>query len=481
MLDMEGRGVAPARITLMGLGGGGSNAVNRMITEGLRDVNFWVANTDSQALDSSICQNRIQLGVALTGGLGAGGDPDIGRAAAEEDVQTLTEILEGYDMVFLTAGMGGGTGTGAAPVVARIARSLGALTVGIVTRPFLFEGTQRSRRAEEGLRQLADEVDTLIVIPNDKLLHLVDRSANLQSGLRVADEVLFQATRGISDIITGNGLINVDFADVRTVMHNKGAALLGCGVATGPNRALEASQAAVSSPLLEDLSIDGASAILVNVVGGPDMGFHEVTEAAQYVSQQAGKDCDVYWGAVVDPSLSSEMRVTLIATGFQRTPALARVERTPQTARPGLAPPAQAVPVATAPQAARPEARPAPVEIPEPALARRAGARIVPLPERESGAVSTEPAWEASMVAERVDVAGWDSPPRQDEAPADPSEQWIEESPERELETTGSERGPALWLRRPTRRLRLPDRLSDFKNTGRNPLDIPTYLRKQMD
>ena len=479
MLDMDGRGVAPARITLMGLGGGGSNAVNRMIAEGLRDVNFWVANTDSQALETSICQNRIQLGVALTGGLGAGGDPDVGRAAAEEDIQTITEILEGYDMVFLTAGMGGGTGTGAAPIVARIARSLGALTVGIVTRPFLFEGTQRSRRAEEGLRLLAEEVDTLIVIPNDKLLHLVDRSANLQSGLRVADEVLFQATRGISDIITGNGLINVDFADVRTVMHNKGAALLGCGVATGPNRALEASQTAVSSPLLEDLSIDGATAILVNVVGGPDMGFHEVTEAAQYISQQAGKDCDVYWGAVVDPSINSEMRVTLIATGFQRAPALARVERMPHQARPGLSP---AAPAPQPAAAAHHAPRLAPLEVPEPALARRPAARIVPLPEREPAVASAvEAAREAPIVAERVDPEGWDALPGESESHPDPAEQWIEESPEAEPETAGQARGPALWLRRPTRRLRLPDRLSDFRNTGRNPLDIPTYLRKQMD
>jgi cell division protein FtsZ len=476
MLDMDGRGVAPARITLMGLGGGGSNAVNRMITEGLRDVNFWVANTDSQALETSICQNRIQLGVALTAGLGAGGDPDVGRAAAEEDNQALTEILEGYDMVFLTAGMGGGTGTGAAPVVARIARSLGALTVGIVTRPFLFEGTQRSRRAEEGLRLLAEEVDTLIVIPNDKLLHLVDRSANLQSGLRVADEVLFQATRGISDIITGNGLINVDFADVRTVMHNKGAALLGCGVATGPNRALEASQAAVSSPLLEDLSIDGATAILVNVVGGPDMGFHEVTEAAQYVSQQAGKDCDVYWGAVVDPSISAEMRVTLIATGFQRTPALAKVERIPHQARPSM------TSAAPAPPPVHHEPRSTPIEAPEPALARRVAARIVPLPEREPSVTSPEEsAWESPIVAERVDAEAWDAPSPETGSQPDPAEQWIEESPEAEPEAAGQTRGPALWLRRPTRRLRLPDRLSDFKSTGRNPLDIPTYLRKQMD
>jgi cell division protein FtsZ len=480
MLDMDGRGVAPARITLIGLGGGGSNAVNRMLTEGLRDVNFWVANTDSQALESSICENRIQLGVALTGGLGAGGDPEIGRAAAEEDGQTLTEILEGYDMVFVTAGMGGGTGTGAAPVVARIARSLGALTVGIVTRPFLFEGTQRSRRAEEGLRLLAEEVDTLIVIPNDKLLHLVDRSANLQSGLRVADEVLFQATRGISDIITGNGLINVDFADVRTVMHNKGAALLGCGVASGPNRALEAAQAAVSSPLLDEVSIDGATAILVNVVGGPDMGFHEVTESAQYVSQQAGKDCDVYWGAVVDPSLSMEMRVTLIATGFQRTPAITKVSRAPLSARPGLTSPAPA-PARQPIPAANPEPSPALVDTPETILTRRSTPRVLSLPEREPAISSVEESqWDPSFVPERIEGDGWDSSSQPDARP-EPADPWIEEAPEPEPESAGAGRGPALWLRRPTRRLRLPDRLSDFKSAGRNPLDIPTYLRKQMD
>ncbi|MDM7917464.1 MAG: cell division protein FtsZ, partial [Candidatus Eisenbacteria bacterium] len=313
MLEIDGRRGEPAKIAVVGLGGGGSNAVNRMISEGLRDVTFWVANTDAQALQNAVCENRLQLGSALTAGLGAGGDPEVGRAAAEEDAQSLQEVLDGYDMVFLTAGMGGGTGTGSSPVVARIARSLGALTVAIVTRPFLFEGSRRAARAEEGIRQLADEVDTLIVIPNDKLLHLVERGANLNAGLRVADEVLFQATRGISDIILGNGLINVDFADVRTVMKNRGGALLGCGIARGPNRAVESAQAAVSSPLLDDLTISGAEAILVNVVGGPGMGFHEVTEAAQYISEQAGKEADVFWGAVIDPNLEEEMRVTLLS------------------------------------------------------------------------------------------------------------------------------------------------------------------------
>ncbi|MBD3161556.1 MAG: cell division protein FtsZ, partial [Candidatus Eisenbacteria bacterium] len=291
MLDMEEQRNDPAKILVLGLGGGGSNAVNRMISEGLRDVTFWVANTDAQALQSCVCENRHQLGIERTQGLGAGCDPVVGREAAEEDSDRLAEILDGYDMVFLTAGMGGGTGTGSIPVVARIARSLGALTVAIVTRPFRFENRRRIQRAEEGITELGDEVDTMIVIPNDRLLHLVERGVGFNEGLRVADEILYQATRGISDIIMGNGLINVDFADVRTVMRNRGAALLGCGVADGPSRALEAAQSAVSSPLLEDLSITGAAAILINVVGGPDMGFHEVAEAAQYVSEQAGKEC----------------------------------------------------------------------------------------------------------------------------------------------------------------------------------------------
>jgi cell division protein FtsZ len=467
MLDMEARRNDPARIAVIGLGGGGSNAVNRMIQEGLRDVTFWVANTDIQALDSSICPNRIQLGLNLTGGLGAGGDPEIGRAAAEEDSQALNEILEGYDMVFLTAGMGGGTGTGSSSVVARIARSLGALTVAIVTRPFSFENVKRAQRAEEGLRTLSDEVDTLIVIPNDKLLHLVERNAPLNAGLRVADEVLFQATRGIADIIVGNGLINVDFADVRTVMRNRGAALLGCGVAGGENRAVEAAQAAVSSPLLDDLSIQGAEAMLVNIVGGPDMGFHEVTEAAQYISQQAGKDSDVFWGAVVDPNMTGEMRVTLIATGFQRAPAIRKVER---------------------PAAVSAKSAPAAPQAPAPSPAQEfheaiASSRIVPLP------VIPEP------LTAGADDPIWNRVEEDFAQPAAVSEPWVEDEPPAEPWDDGSgaaalpppvpapesaDRGPALW-RRTTRRLRFPDRLDDARLGGRNRLDIPTFLRKQMD
>jgi cell division protein FtsZ len=498
MLDMEARRSDPARIAVIGLGGGGSNAVNRMIQEGLRDVTFWVANTDIQALENSICSNRIQLGVHLTGGLGAGGDPDIGRAAAEEDQQTLSEVLEGYDMVFLTAGMGGGTGTGSAPVVAHIARSIGALTVAIVTRPFSFENVKRMTRAEEGVRQLADEVDTLIVIPNDKLLHLVERNAPLNAGLRVADEVLFQATRGIADIIVGNGLINVDFADVRTVMRNRGAALLGSGIASGENRAIESAQAAVSSPLLDDLSIQGAEAMLVNIVGGPDMGFHEVTEAAQYISQQAGKDSDVFWGAVVDPNMTGEMRVTLIATGFQRPAAIRKVERvvaTPARAAASSAPSQ----VAAAAQSQTPVLTPsqtpviapaqipamAPLDMPEPI----AIPRIVPLPAAPDPhtAGTGDPMWNRSGI-DAAEPAAITTPwiDERSESVGETAEEWSDGEPEIAPPTPipavsePVDRGPALW-RRTARRLQFPDRLDDSRLGGKNRLDIPTFLRKQMD
>lgn len=471
MLDMDTRRTDPARIAVMGLGGGGSNAVNRMVTEGLKSVTFWVANTDAQALEASPCPNRYQLGTALTGGLGAGGDPEVGRLAAEEDAQVLTEMLEGYDMVFITAGMGGGTGTGAAPVVARIARGLGALTVGIVTRPFTLEGSRRASRAEEGIQQLTDEVDTLIVIPNDKLLHLVDRSSTFDAGLRLADEVLFQSTRGISDVIVGNGLINVDFADVRTVMRNRGAALLGCGVAGGPSRASEAAQRAIASPLLDDLSIQGAEALLINIVGGPDMGFHEVTEAAKFVTEQAGKDCDVFMGAVVDPNLISEMRVTIIATGFQRTPAIRKVERTAPRER-------AAVPADSAPQSPPPSALPPLPEIPIPASIPA----LDPY-EPEPVAAYEPPAWEPPPPREPAPQPVWSETTLETriEIPqsTDGLDRWIDE-PQGEPEPA-ADRGPALWRRRPARRLRLPDAGDELRSSGRNRYDTPTFFRKGMD
>ncbi len=307
---------SPAVLKVIGLGGAGGNAVNRMLESDIRGVEFLVANTDLQALNASTCPNGIQLGAQVTGGLGSGGNAEVGRRAAEEDVDTIRERLEGADMVFITAGMGGGTGTGASAIVAQVARELGALTVGIVTKPFAFEGRRRMRQADEGLAELRQYVDTLIIIPNQRLLHVVDRTTPLNEALRVADDVLSHATKGISEIITVPGLINVDFADVRTVMTGMGNALMGMGFGQGADRAQEASQMAVASPLLEDISITGARGVLVNFMGGPDMTLAEVDEASNQIMEAAGEDANVIFGAVIDPRMKDEIRVTLIATGF---------------------------------------------------------------------------------------------------------------------------------------------------------------------
>jgi len=307
---------SPAMLKVLGLGGAGGNAVNRMIASEIRGVEFLVANTDAQALHASACPHRIQIGEEVTGGLGSGGDPALGRRSAEEDADLLRDHLKGADMVFIAAGMGGGTGTGASPIVAQLARELGALTVGIVTRPFTFEGRRRMRQAEEGLEELREAVDTLIVIPNQRLLHVVDRSTPLNEALRVADDVLCHATKGISEIITVPGLINVDFADVRSVMAGMGNALMGMGFGQGPDRARMAADMAISSPLLEDVSIAGAQALLVNFMGGEDMTLTEVDEASNLILESAGPDANVIFGSVVDPAMKDEIRVTLIATGF---------------------------------------------------------------------------------------------------------------------------------------------------------------------
>ncbi|MDM7916001.1 MAG: cell division protein FtsZ, partial [Candidatus Eisenbacteria bacterium] len=321
MIEIIDVRTSPAVIKVLGVGGGGQNAVNRMIDAGLGGVEFWVANTDLQALENSACMNRLQIGRTTTRGLGAGGDPDVGRLSAEEDRDAIAAAVSGADMLFITAGMGGGTGTGAAPIVAEIAHQLGILTVAIVTKPFFFEGKKKMNRALKGIESLAVNVDTLIPIPNQKLLNIVQPGTPFSAAMLVADEVLFQATRGISDLITGHGMINLDFADVKSVMHQKGNALLGCGVGSGPNRALEAAQNAVSSPLLEEVSILGAEALLINVQGGPDMGLHEAAEATQFIADRVGDDADVFWGAVIDPTLGEEMRVTIIATGFVQAAA----------------------------------------------------------------------------------------------------------------------------------------------------------------
>ncbi len=305
-----------ARMKVVGVGGAGGNAINRMIEAGLTGVEFISVNTDLQALNLSRAGCRIQIGKNSTKGLGAGADPEVGRRAIEEDREAVHDALEEADMVFVTAGMGGGTGTGAAPVVAEISRDLGALTVGIITKPFLFEGPKRMKRAEEGIRELKTSVDTLIVIPNQRLLSIVSKNTPLNQAFQLADEILLHATKGISDLISVPGLINLDFADVRTVMANKGDALMGTGVATGEDRAIKAAQQAISSPLLEDVSISGAEGVLVNITGGDSMSLHEVNDATSVVFDAAGPEANIIFGAVIDPTLEEELRVTVIATGF---------------------------------------------------------------------------------------------------------------------------------------------------------------------
>ena len=312
-------GIVPsqtARIEVIGVGGGGSNAVNRMIASDLQGVGYRVLNTDAQALLQSASQKRIQLGMKLTRGLGAGGNPVIGQKAAEESRAELQESLQGTDLVFIAVGMGGGTGTGAAPILAEVAKEVGALTVGIVTKPFSFEGRKRMRQAEEGIARLAESVDTLIVIPNDRLRDAI-AGAPLQEAFRTADDVLRMGVKGISDIITKPGLVNVDFADVRSVMADAGTALLGIGVGSGRSRAIEAAQAAISSPLLESARIDGAKGCVINISGGKDMTLEDMTTASEVIYEVVDPDANIIVGAVVDERLEGEIHVTVIATGFE--------------------------------------------------------------------------------------------------------------------------------------------------------------------
>lgn len=304
-----------ARIKVIGVGGGGGNAVNRMIEGGVTGVEFWSINTDAQALTNAAAPKRLQVGQKLTRGLGAGGNPAIGQKAAEESRDEIATALEGSDLVFITAGMGGGTGTGAAPIVAEVAKELGALTVGIVTRPFTFEGRRRSGQADEGIGALQSRVDTLIVIPNDKLLSVISEQTPVQEAFQAADDVLRQGVQGISDIITIPGLVNVDFADVRAVMADAGSALMGIGVGTGKSRAREAAMASISSPLLES-SIDGARGVVFNITGGTDLTLHEVNAAAEIIYEVVDPNANIIFGAVIDERLQGELRITVIATGF---------------------------------------------------------------------------------------------------------------------------------------------------------------------
>ncbi|MBI9044261.1 MAG: cell division protein FtsZ [Anaerolineaceae bacterium] len=307
-----------ARIKVIGVGGGGCNAINRMIDEGMQGIEFVAVNTDAQALQHSKAAKLVRIGDKSTRGLGAGGNPETGRKAAEESREDLYEVLKGSDMVFVTAGLGGGTGTGAAPVVSQIAKEVGALTIGVVTRPFTFEGKKRQQAAEGGMEKLKEQADTLIVIPNDRLLQIVEKRANLMDAFKTADDVLRQGIQGISELITIPGLINLDFADVRTIMSEGGAALMAVGRGSGEDRARVAADMAISSQLL-DITIDGARGILFNVTGGPDLSLFEVNEAAAIIKETAHPDVNLIFGAVIDPSMGDEIRITVIATGFDRT------------------------------------------------------------------------------------------------------------------------------------------------------------------
>ncbi|MCB9544975.1 MAG: cell division protein FtsZ [Myxococcales bacterium] len=377
-----------AKLKVVGVGGGGGNAVSTMLDSGLKGIDFIVANTDAQALEHGRAPIKLQIGAALTKGLGAGANPDVGRDAALEDQRLIAEAVGGADMVFVTAGMGGGTGTGAAPIIAKVARERGALTVGVVTRPFNFEGRARRRRAEIGIEALAAEVDTLIVIPNQRLLAISDETTTMLDAFKMADTVLYNAVQGISDLITYHGMINVDFADVRTIMSNRGLALMGTGRARGERRALVAAQAAISSPLLDDVSIEGATGILINFTGGTDLRMSEIEEAASLVEDAAHDDVNLIFGTVIDESMKDEIKITVIATGFQNaqtnrltpaqgTAALPDVRsdiRPPVAARPAsgewpaapvaapVAPAEEHAPAMTAPAARRPQA-PAPAAV----------------------------------------------------------------------------------------------------------------------
>jgi cell division protein FtsZ len=305
-----------AKIKVIGVGGGGCNAVNTMIRSGLVGVEYIVANTDSQALSASLAGTKIQLGGNVTKGLGAGANPEVGRKAAIEDYEKLSEVLDGADMVFVTAGMGGGTGTGAAPVIAKLARELGALTVGVVTKPFMFEGKKRSRQAEEGIKYLEESVDSLICIPNQRLLQLAGENLSLVDTFKAADEVLLNAVQGISDLINNTGLINADFADVSTVMTNKGLSLMGTGTASGPERALKAARSAISSPLLEDVSINGATGIIINITGNSSLTTHETNQAVTLIMEAADEEAEIIFGTVIDDNMGENVKVTVIATGL---------------------------------------------------------------------------------------------------------------------------------------------------------------------
>ena len=383
-----------ARIKVVGVGGGGGNAVNRMVTAGLDGVEFIVVNTDSQALDHNQAAVKIQIGQKLTKGLGAGADPNIGRQAALEDTETIIQALSGADMIFVTAGLGGGTGTGAAPVIASLASELGALTIAVVTRPFRFEGKKRALHAEAGLEALRERVDTVIPIPNERLLAIVDRQTSLNDAFGLADDVLRQAIQGISDLILVPGLINLDFADVKTIMSGMGVAMMGTGMAEGESRALRAAQDAISSPLLEDGSVTGARGVIINVTGGPDLSLREVNEASCVIQEAAHDEANIIFGAEVDPALKGKVKITVIATGFERAGAHRQPTAAVQTpvdlqsysvqlGREASPPPAESLPMMAL------DTTPAGEAVTRPLTVSRHGGLELPLPSVDAAALDS--------------------------------------------------------------------------------------------
>lgn len=317
MIDIVENELSKAQIRVIGVGGGGGNAVNNMISSGMTGVEFVVVNTDAQDLKRSLAPRRFQLGGQLTKGLGAGANPEVGREAALEDRDRIAELVSGCDMVFVTAGMGGGTGTGAAPVIAQVAKEIGALTVAVVTRPFHFEGRRRRKQAEEGIESLRQNVDTLITIPNQRLISMATERTTMSEAFGLADRVLYQACKGVSDLINFEGIVNVDFADVRTIMANKGLALMGVGTGTGTHKTVEAAQEAINSPLLDDVSIAGATSVLINITGNSDLTMYEINEASTMIQEEAHEDANVIWGWVIDDTMKEDAQVTVIATGFE--------------------------------------------------------------------------------------------------------------------------------------------------------------------
>ncbi|MEP7380098.1 MAG: cell division protein FtsZ [Gemmatimonadota bacterium] len=388
MFEFEENASQNARMKVVGVGGGGGNAVNRMIEEQLESIEFISINTDSQALLASKSDVKIQIGKKLTRGLGAGARPDIGRQAIEENRDEVGRVLQSADLVFVTCGMGGGTGTGAAPIVAELAKEAGALTVGIVTKPFLFEGRKRMRQADAGIAEMRKHVDTMIIVPNERLLAVVGKGIPFQDALKKADEVLLHATQGISTLISKMGLVNVDFADVRTVMENGGSALMGTGIGRGENRAMEAAQQAISSPLLDNISIGGSTGVLLNITGGGDLTLGEVTQISDIVHDAAGDDAEIIFGAVCEPAMQGEIRVTVIATGFDKALGQAAIPSTSTFSVNRDRGAAHHEPMSAAGTGATPAGRPSPAAKPTPVTAPPVSQpNVIPITQRPGSAV----------------------------------------------------------------------------------------------